>query len=354
MEMGAGAQVYVRGQSVPLAPAIVEITREGVRLDTDPSTVIGWQDVKLVAGEHAEAAEVFAGIAERAWRARERIERRDYDLASADFAELFREYSKSDGPTSSMVARGHLACALHRDAYLAALAPFVVTLRDPSDGSIDPFVVPLDSVYSLAPELPPFWIPRDAPRAAGILSRMRPEEDEPAFTAHSIATLYLLAALDPDVPESEHERVLLEFDERDDASQFLNEILLARIGSFAQRREARELLVDRAESEIGTWVEAWCRIAIGRSLLREDGDGHARRAVLEFLSVPARFSDFSRLTELAMAFACDGLDFVDQGQHRFLVRNRDGELSQAPSSEFFDRFHPTDVQIGRASCRERV
>ena len=73
----------------------------------------------------------------------------------------------------------------------------------------------------------------------------------------------------------------------------------------------------RIESNAGTWMEAWCRIGIARSLLREPDESSARRAVIELLHVPSRFDGSERLSMLALAFACDalvGLGEMDQAE----------------------------------------
>ena len=81
----ASAQVYVRGSPSPIPEAIVSITPEGVVLEGATQRMVPWHEVKAVRGEFADESSVYMPIAERAWRAKTRLERRDYELASPLF-----------------------------------------------------------------------------------------------------------------------------------------------------------------------------------------------------------------------------------------------------------------------------
>jgi len=66
--------------------------------------------------------------------------------------------------------------------------------------------------------------------------------------------------------------------------------VLSRAGSDEQRQSARKSLETRlAAKELEPWVECWCRVAIGRSLLREQDSEHKRQGVIQLLHAPARF-----------------------------------------------------------------
>jgi hypothetical protein len=62
----------------------------------------------------------------------------------------------------------------------------------------------------------------------------------------------------------------------------------ARTGDAQSRRAARERLEEFMSSGVETWVEAWCRAAIGRSLVLEDDREQRLLGVVSLLHVPAR------------------------------------------------------------------
>jgi hypothetical protein len=98
----------------------------------------------------------------------------------------------------------------------------------------------------------------------------------------------------------------------DPGVQFVRLIVAARIGDGAQRDAARRALESRLPSAgsagtenargIPSWAEAWCRAAIGRSLLREEAAEQRRWGIVELLHLPARSSDIHPyLAGLALA-----------------------------------------------------
>lgn len=303
----ASAQLYVRGNPSPMPGSIVSITSEGVELDGATRRTIPWHEVKAVRGEMADEAEAYMAIAERAWRAKTRLERRDYELASPLFEILFSEREDVDGPTATLIARGRLACAIREKAYLRALAPFLASYGDDVT-ALRPSLLPIHPETGLAPSLPPFWTPAEANLAAGVIDSIRTDESAP----RPLVSLYLTASADPPALERDSEALVLPRDGSDPAQQLVAAIVESRLGSPAQRRDARETLERFRDEHFGTWIEAWARIAVARSLLREGGGENADRAVIELLHVPSRFADSTRLCELALAFACDAL--ISEGE----------------------------------------
>jgi len=71
----------------------------------------------------------------------------------------------------------------------------------------------------------------------------------------------------------------------------VREVLESRSDDPGTRATARQALVARLSETPPPWVEAWCRAAIGRSLLR-DGDADQRRqGIIELLHLPARLGE---------------------------------------------------------------
>ena len=119
---GAAAQVALRGGDTINDP-VVSVTIEGVQIGGASPRLIGWDRVRQVEGEHADAAQAFAELSDVAWRARTRLERGDVTLAQPLFEELFETYDGVDGPTALIVAQGLLQCRLATLAQPAAVAP---------------------------------------------------------------------------------------------------------------------------------------------------------------------------------------------------------------------------------------
>src|SRR6185503_216094 len=104
-------------------------------------------------------------------------------------------------------------------------------------------------------------------------------------------------------------------------ARLVRDLVLAQAGDDEQRKNARAALKLRVSPPlIGSglnkkaapppprWTESWCRVAIGRSLLREADEPSRLRAVIELLHLPARFgADEPYLAGLALAQAGEAL-----------------------------------------------
>ncbi len=342
------AQLYVRGSSAADARPIARIAREGVVVGDRTTALVPWHNVKAVRGEYADEARPYLPIAERAWRAKSRLERRDIELAARLFGPLFEEYDTGDGPTSAMIAQGQLACTLAQAKNIEALAPFLATLAGRED-ALAPGVLRLDHSTRFAPDLPPFWI---SPRAAHELSAARPDESDASADQFAVASMYLLLAIDPPAIEP-GERMMVAHDSDDPGQAMLHLILSSRIGSPEQREGARKKLGELIDSDPGVWAESWCRIALGRSLLREPDKAEHRRAVIEFLHVPSHLDVSPRVTGLALAFAADALielGELDQAQRVAGLLNR--YSSQTRTLRWIEQRLDTAVQTSTSEEAE--
>lgn len=291
-------QVSLRGGEAAPAGDVVAVDAAGIVLGPPPGTlVIGWDRVKSVEGTWAEKSGPFLSVAEQAWRARSRLERGDPLSAEPLFEKLFVAYRGKQGPTASVIAEGLMRCRLRRGAHVAAIDPWLALLvAAPPTGITMPAMHPawaseagmapsMDAATGLVPALPPIWLAWPSVEAFA----RNPNESLKEPRAAALAALYTLSArfesgLAVQVPGT----VM-----NDPGVQIVREIVVSRIGDAEQRTAARKLLEDRvrssATSPASPWLEAWCRAAIGRSLLREDSIEQKKLGVVELLNIPARF-----------------------------------------------------------------
>lgn len=251
--------VVLRGSAEPDAREVVSIDERGIEVsasDGAPKVLLGWERVKLVLGDEAARAQPFMPIADAAWRAEARLLRGDIALAEPLLEELAGRLRGVESPTALL-------------AY-AGLARVRLDSRD-FDGAIEA------------------WRVANARCANGI--RLNMELAEALRLDHETGLIV-------DLPI---------FWAGDAASLPSSDPLLGPIGRAlsqsdpplraAGRAELRELLA----TVTGSWREAWCRAAIGRSYLREPDPMQRDLGMLELLHLPARFADDQpMLTSLAL------------------------------------------------------
>jgi len=326
------AQVELRAKtdsSVSAAPSndtIKEFSLQGVRIDRSGigEQVISWDRVKRVGGEWAAKFEPFAPLADKAWRARTRLERGDHALAEPLFEELAVELKGQSGPTSSLVAEGLLRCRLARGAQSAAVLPWLtwISIVSPASsgnslkkeqwigGTCDASGMgAIDPDFLLPPSLPPVWVPGPA------LDSLLASKDWDTLTKldgvpGQLATFYQQAAMfsagttSRSVDRASGEPTSL-------GARLVFDMLRSWNGDADQREAARAALRARFESvdkkkpaSPRRWVEAWCRFAIGRSMIDETDESTSLLGVIELLHVPARFEeDQPYLAGMALAHA---------------------------------------------------
>lgn len=321
--------VELRGRETPPADPpgmeVVAVSDEGVALGYAPSPdasipgappaaprvalIIGWDRVSSVTGPLADQSARYRDTADRAWRARTRLERGDAIRAEPLFEDLFSAYRGQSGATAAVVAEGLLRCRLRRGAHVAAVEAWAGLLRaSPADQTGLPPVLHsswaaeaglsgvIDPDTGLIPAIPPIWL---GPAAARVLDSSvgnaaldaQPADSPPGSSpppsdkAALLWSLYVAAArfeagLPAAIPAS---------DSTDSGVLLVRLIVLARAGDGPQRAAARDALRARMTKGAPEWVEAWCRAAIGRSLVREDDLRRRQLGVVELLQLPARF-----------------------------------------------------------------
>jgi hypothetical protein len=166
-----------------------------------------------------------------------------------------------------------------------------------------------DEETGLVPRLPPIWTPGPA------LSALAASTDWSSLkaaggAAGALGELYEIAAkfeagekveIGPARPEPVGVRLVYD-------------VVAARCGSADERAAARERLrvriapAGRKAATPPPWVEAWCRVALGRSLVREEAETERLLGVVELLHIPARFADeWPELAGLALGEAAVAL-----------------------------------------------
>jgi len=312
----------------PPAGAVAEVGEQGVRIvgSDGASVTLDWSVVREVAGRQAAPFEALRETAERVWRAQSRLARGDHVNAEPLFEALFERYHASSGPTSSVVARGLLACRLRSGAGARAIAPWIGVLRaegfspEGAGGRTPADLV--DPQTGLAPDLPPIWLATDEAAWLGRTG-VRPdpaETVEPGMLRsrlRALEGLYTLAARFEARP-GEADAVRRDLDElvsgldprtlREPGVQLVFEIVVSRVGAPEARASARASLQSRVGADAAPgWREAWIRVAIGRSLLAEDDAETRRRGIVQLLHVPARLADAPpSLAAIALAEAAVG------------------------------------------------
>lgn len=268
------AQVELRGERAPVDGAIIGLGVDGV--EVDGLGVISWDRVRDIDGEwEAMFERDFREYADKAWRARTRLERGDTILAEPLFEELFATYGYRQSELAGIISEGLLRCRLRRDAQALAVEAWLSLLASSHPSPI------MDRETGLVPTLAPIWLPSDSI----AIVRVAPPEDADDRLL-SLAAWYAAAA---DF-EAGREAHLPPRETSDRGLALVADIVSARAGDEATRRRARQALRTRAQAREGTWVEAWSLAGLGRSLIREGEDDQVREGVVYLLSVAARFS----------------------------------------------------------------
>jgi len=278
--------VELRGGLYVDAP-VVNLSLAGVEVGGDEPRLIGWDSVKLVLGERADEAESFMQLADRAWRARVRLAREDFRMATPLFEELFERFEGASGPTALMVAEGLARCRVWRGDVPGAVTPWLEAARLREAGvemAGDPALTPvLDPETLLLSAAPPIFLETDALR--GLAESSAPEREDTVGgalrAAYRRAARFELGLETETTPGAGPSH---------DGARFVRQIVDARTGDASQREAARFALKSGLEDDFGTWREAWRRVALGRSLLREDDPAMRTAAMFHMVHVPARFA----------------------------------------------------------------
>lgn len=257
---------------------------------------VAWDRIASVEGLAPELANQVAPWAQMAWRARIRLERGDALAAEPLYEDLFRVYEGRRGATTCAVAEGLLRCRLRRGAQTAAVGPWLAWARasDPStpapgmDITSPPSQPPLiDPGSGLCPALPPVWLNVSSTQAMAR-GELAPVGEDGSKRLLALAELFRLAARLEIGLASEPEAAALPVRSPDPALSLVAQIVAARGAEPGKRKEARQLLLERLKQRMPAWEEAWVRVGIGRSLIREPEAEDRLIGLAHLLHVPAR------------------------------------------------------------------
>jgi len=299
------SSLELRGGAAAPSGTIVGCSAEGVTVVSSLTgeITIGWDRVRSVSGEHADAASEYMDVADKAWRATSRLERGDIAAAEPLLEELFADYAGQQGPTASAVCGGLLRCRLERGAHTLAVGAWLAWLHTRDGGTrtapdagtgTSPTT---DEETGLAPDLPPVWLGLPAVR---VFSQTPLNADQYGDRAAQLALLYQHAAL----LESGTPQPMPRLEGNDPGVRMVWEIVAARSPVETERLTGRRAIEKRLKSEPVGWTDAWLRTALGRSLLREADVDEQRRGVIELLRVRVEHErDAPYLAGLALAEA---------------------------------------------------
>jgi hypothetical protein len=327
---------------------VLATTLGGVRLEGDGAgnakgaRVVSWDLVKGVEGD--AGAGNFGLAADALWRARTRLERGDARAAEAVAEPLVETYASEGGPSALLAAECVVRCRLARGAQAAAVSAWLWWVQVQEGRGTDVWIgggtalgAMADSATGLAVQLAPMWAPGPtAVSAASSTDWSRARAS--GGSAGALAELYEKAArfeagLDTEV-------VLTGAEAKGDGVAFVREIVLARGGDAEARAGARQALERRLavyealkvegkakDTPRPRWVEAWCRVALGRSMVREQDERVRMQGVLQLLHVPARFGrDQASLAALALAESAVALESMGDADGAAALRD---ELERA-------------------------
>lgn len=340
---GAAGQVVLRGQESPLEATVTRVDEQGVTVSQAGQTerTIAWDRVASVADPKAAA---FAQLSDTLWRARTRLARGDAVLAEPAFEQLFQTYAVKRGATTSVIAEGLIRARLARGATGAAVAPWLVFLacggevsmsrdaRQTPGGYLEMPGLPLDIETGLIPELPPIWM-RGPASAAFAKSSLLGFGDKLASgtdqRAAALGALYQasaafeneLGASLPEIPAAL---------KADKTVRLVALMVSARISDDPVRLGARRELEREIPLAAGKpWFEAWLRVSVARSLLRDQSRESKLQAIGQLAHLPARLAESSPyLTGVALAEMA--VELNELGDSTGALALRDELLELAP------------------------
>jgi len=352
MSMAAHADDVVlrRGGLDALRGSIEQLDDAGVQLRTTSGAVhrVRWDLVRDVQTDRVEPRlPILLDRAERLWRARSRLERRDVTFAQPLFLQLFHDYLGQTHETALIVAEGLLRCRLEHGENDEAVMPWleVVRLQRAGVQTVAFATLPpvIDADVYLAPQLPPVFVPtRSLVTVAKSLRVYRPGDDPlvRAFTELYAEGVRQALGQGDDaalaaVTMPEHPGVVL-----------VERIVATGSADAGVREAARQRLgrdVKRLDATM--WRDAWIRFAYGRSFEGTTGVGNRELGIVQLIHVPARHGGTQPfLSGLALHLAADELEQLGDGEGAARLR---AELERAYPA------HPVRPLTGEVTRRIR-
>lgn len=316
-------RVLLRDRVADPIQNVVEVSAGGVKAGAPGSEqVIPWHEIASVEGSHAAVAQMFLAGGEELWRALARLNRGDLPSAEVMLERFKGDMVTTPGPTAEAIWMGLLRCRLDRGAQTAAAAAWISWSRVRAQGAppesedgVSSDALP--DAAGLVPAIPPIWlnVPSVAVIASAASDPWKPDAAAPPIAVEILKAWYIRAARGAcglgatSAPGSSDTVAAVWPEETDDRRiQLVAAIVRAQYGDDKERLTARESLKTIMIQRTEPWVEAWVRVAIGRSLLKEHDPEIRRLGVVELLHVPARLeSVVPYLTGIALADAAAAL-----------------------------------------------
>jgi hypothetical protein len=313
----ADGRARLRGKDAGFVAGVTAVDAAGVHTTAGDGTVriIAWHMVVEVDGSHAEEADGFLAMGDELWRALSRLDRGDLPAAEVMLEgltrDLARDLAMTPGPTAEAIWQGLLRCRLDRGAQTGAAAAWLSwrnarTTSEPAERASTEFSDRTPTASGLVPAIPPVWV--NVPSVAVLASSgVEQWKLDTAGTESSIGLLaqwYLRAARGA----AEREGGAWPEVSSDQDVVLVAAMVKAQYGDDKERHAAREELRGIMGARAEGWVEAWGRVAIGRSLLKENDVETQRLGIVELLHIPSRLEAVvPYLTGVALADSAAGL-----------------------------------------------
>ncbi|MCC5822671.1 MAG: hypothetical protein LAT64_03765 [Phycisphaerales bacterium] len=291
--------------------------------------VVPWAEVGRIEGGWGEAR-AYQPIADAMWRAERRLARGDASGALQLLEPLAGEYLYEHGPTSGAVASGLAAARMLRGDRPGGVLAWLAW-RDHAAGPDRSWI---DGETGLMPGLPPVWTQRSARAFLASL----PEASEHGLSteqASALAGLYIAAARraagqdDDGLPLAAPPPRL----RADPGVRLVWDIVRAQCEEDAESRaSARDRLRQRVGSGRLGWYEAWARLAVGASMLREADTVIADAGAAELIGVVLTHQESGPgLASLAAELAIGYFEATARPEHAATVRTMDRAARVTPS-----------------------
>lgn len=260
----------VSAQGVELKPAFDNAALSGVK-------VVPWSDVLTIENGWA-GAEPFRPLADSINRAEGRLGRGDFAGAGTIIEPLSTEHLSLRGPTSGAIASSLTMVRVLRSDPAGAAVAWLAWRSSPAG----PARAWIDPETGLCPSLPPVW---SEPQARDFLA-----EDLAGLgleqPAGMLAALYANAAHAALGGEAEPAPDADSRSKSDPGVRLVVEILRAQTETDpTSLAAARDALRRRVRAGGPPWQDAWCRLGLGVSALREDDRLEADAGAGELVAV---------------------------------------------------------------------
>lgn len=315
--------VVLRSGGTIAAELVEGVSAQGVLVrpafdggDVPIVSLVPWAEVLDIEGGWGEG-EPYRGLADAVDRAERRLTRGDVSGARELLEPLAGEYLARSGPTSGAIASALAICRVLRSDPSGAADAWLAWRASP----LGPVRSWIDPETSLAPSIPPIFTPREA---RSFIAAHADRAGAPEH-ANELRAMYLAAARAalgdrPEDLQGPETRL------RADAGvRLVWEVV--RSGAdpdVSGRRSARDALRRRTRTPGPAWQDAWCRLAIGTSMMSEPDRMESDAGAAELVGVVLGDQHTAPgLAELAAELLIGYFDATDRPGHADAVRSMD-------------------------------